>query len=500
MKSLFLAAMLAFIAMLASPVARADLYAAEAAAKAKDFARAFELFRELAELGNTYAQENIAVMYVNGEGVTRDNVLGYAWAVMAKEGGGGEAASGIVAQLEPHLNAAARARVAELQSRFGKAALQERLLPKSYIPGTVGKRPCGIRGPADPDDFVTDGPKREGISNSILVTAVLPRIDRAESGGGNPKAFYPVEAKRQRISGSVLVEAMVAPDGLARNVRASYSLPAGVFDEAARRVAMITAFTAPVENGVTVACTIRFKVSFSIRDVDKVEESPEQQKVLSDTRVKAEAGDPRSQLNYGLLLEMRSELDVDQLRSMEWFLKAAQGGLPTAQYLVGRQLLSDAEARLEANDSKGMAWLQMAADASQAEAQTLLANNLLRKNRGDPAGKAQDLLDKAAASGHRDGKFHLAGLLATGSDAARRDPRRALELLEQLKVELDFDPAFFEVRAAAHAMLGDFAEAREDQTMALRKAKKLGWNTQELQARQASYAASKTWTGDLFAY
>ncbi len=130
-----------------------------------------------------------------------------------------------------------------------------------------------------------------------------------------------------------------------------------------------------------------------------------------------------------------------------------------------------------------MAWLQMAADASQAEAQTLLANNLLRKNRGDPAGKAKDL-DKAAASGHRDGKFHLAGLLATGSDAARRDPRRPLELLEQLKVELDFDPAFFEVRTAAHAMLGDFAEARRIQRWRCGRRRTSMAILKDLQARQ----------------
>ena len=42
--------------------------------QAKEFAQAFELYRELAELGQPGAQENLAVMYVNGEGVPRDNV------------------------------------------------------------------------------------------------------------------------------------------------------------------------------------------------------------------------------------------------------------------------------------------------------------------------------------------------------------------------------------------------------------------------------------------
>jgi TonB family protein len=463
MKKTVVASILAFIAMMA-PTARADLYAAEAASQAKDFARAFELFRELAELGHTSSQENLAVMYVNGEGVKRDNVLGYAWAAMAKEGGGGEAAAGIIAQLDPHLNAAARARVAELQAQFGNAALQERLLPKTYAPDAVGTRPCRMRSVADPN------------------------------------AFFPVDLKRRGVSGTVLVEATVAPDGRARNVRALHSVPAGAFNEAGRRVALSNVYTPPVENGVKVACTIRFRVNFSVHAAGNgVAAGAEQQQILADLRTKAKAGDPRSQLTYGLTLQMRTDLNIDKERPVDWFLKAAQGGIPSAQYLVGRQLLAAAEAGLEPDDTKAVTWLQMAADAGQADAQTSLASYLLRKNSAG-SGKAQDLLEKAAASGHRDGRFYLAGLLATGPDAARRDPRRALGLLEQVQGELDFDPTFFEVRAAAHAQLGDYSRAQNDQKKALQRARKQGWDAKDQQSRLASYSASKPWTGNLFAY
>ena len=37
------------------------------------------------------AQENVAAMYVAGEGVKRDNVLGYGWALISRENGGGDA-------------------------------------------------------------------------------------------------------------------------------------------------------------------------------------------------------------------------------------------------------------------------------------------------------------------------------------------------------------------------------------------------------------------------
>ena len=104
------------IAALMPLTCRADLYAAAEAAQNQDFTRAFSLYREIAELGHAEAQENLAVMYVNGEGVKRDNVLGYAWAAIALENGGGEAAKGIITQLKPHLNPAARARIAEVQA------------------------------------------------------------------------------------------------------------------------------------------------------------------------------------------------------------------------------------------------------------------------------------------------------------------------------------------------------------------------------------------------
>src|SRR6185295_14256446 len=89
-------------AILAPIPAWADLYSAMAAAEKQDYAGAFEQFRELAEMGHPVAQENLAVMYVNGEGVKRDNVLGYAWAAISLENGGGDGAKSIVAQLEPH--------------------------------------------------------------------------------------------------------------------------------------------------------------------------------------------------------------------------------------------------------------------------------------------------------------------------------------------------------------------------------------------------------------
>jgi TonB family protein len=459
------ACLLALLTILTPVMSRADLYSASAAAEKKDFVRAFELYRELAELGQPYAQENLAVMYVSGEGVKRDNVLGYAWAALAIEnGGGGEAAKGIVAQLESHLNAASRSRIAEVQARFGKAALEARLLPTPHVPGKP-RNLCAMRVPANPD------------------------------------TYYPDDAKRQLISGAVLVEATVAPDGRARNARVWYSLPAKVFDEAGRRVAMNNTYTVPRENGVAVACTMRFKVHFKAHYAQGSGGDDEQKKLLADVRAKAESGDPRSQLTYGLLLEMRYDMNTQSENTVSWFLKSAQGGVLSAQYLVGMHTMASSVWAGPGDINKGLAWLQMAADGGQIDAQAALANYLLRtKPDADSLTKALNLLEKAAASDSRDGKYNLAAILATADDATRRNPKRALELLATMESEFEFDPTFFEIRAAADALLGDFEAAQKDQKLAMKRARKYGWNIDDLQARLARYEALKTWSGNLFSY
>ena len=51
----------------------------------RDFAQAFQLFRRAAEQGYAAAQNNLALMYANGQGVSRDFVSAYAWLDVAAE-------------------------------------------------------------------------------------------------------------------------------------------------------------------------------------------------------------------------------------------------------------------------------------------------------------------------------------------------------------------------------------------------------------------------------
>lgn len=452
---------LAMIAAFTAGLAKADLYAAGQAYDQKDFPKAFELYRELAELGEMHAQENLASMYVSGEGVQRDNVLGYAWASIAIDNGAGEDMKGIIDQLEPHMTTKARAKVDAVRAQFGHEALEKALMPNIFQGANYTDRePCRISKP----------------STSI----------------------YPQDAEWKGIQGIAYMELTVMPDGRARNPRVIYSVPANTFDEAARETVLKTEFTPARTKDGLVPCSMSLMIRYVMPDA-KAEDYPKLESFTQKTREQAEAGDPRSQMLYGLLLSGVPQLKQTRSDAMPWFLKSAQAGMPTAQYTVGYSMLQGWGC--ECDEPKGLIWLHKAAAADQSDAQVAPANYLLR---GDPTpesvAKARIWLERAAANKNRDGKFYLAALLAAGPDAASRDPVRSLSLLKDVMRDLDVDPTAFEIRAAANAMLGKFTDAKKDEAKALRMATKLGWDTVPQQARMRSYEQNAAWTGDLFAF
>jgi uncharacterized protein len=453
---------LALVAVLAATAARADLYSAEQAYDKKEYEKAFALYRELAELGQVTAQENLAIMYVNGEGVSRDNLAGYAWAVIAKENGGGAAAKGIIEQLDPHMTPGARKRVADMVAQYGKAALEEKLMPK-VLPGTnfsTQTTPC--------------------------------RLLKAAAN------VYPELAVRQGIQGHAYMEFTVMPDGRARNPRVVYAVPAEIFDESSRKLILRSEFTPATEKGVPVTCTMSLMVQYVVAGV-KDNDYEQLERFTKKTKKEAEAGDPRAQMLYGLLISGLPQFRQPRGDAMPYFVKAAQAGLPTAQFIVGYSSMMGWGC--ECSEPKGMVWLHKAASADQADAQVMLANYILR---GDPSeediAKAITWLERAVKAGNRDGKFYLAALLAAGVDEKRRDPQRALKILREVMRDVDDDPTAFEIRAAAHAMLGDYPQALKDQRKALKMAQTLGWETASQTMRLNNYSAGKPWAGDLLAF
>jgi TPR repeat protein len=457
------------VALQFTAAAHADLAGAQKAYAAKDFEGAFQQYLEVATLGNLAAQENLAAMYVGGEGVTRDNVLGYAWAVIARENGGTAATQNIIDQLQPHLDDRSRARVQAVIDDFGKAALAQRLLPAQI--------------PPDP----TSAPKDRC------------RMTRPT----NPDAFYPPAAKREDLSGAVLIEAVISPDGHVHRPYVWYSVPEGIFEQAGRGIAWTSGYSPKRIDGVAQQCAMRYKATFHASHTaadDRITDAYKKVQVL------AEQGDPRAQLLYGQLMFDRESALNSEKNPLDWYVKAAQAGLPYAQYLVGVELLfidrrSSTHAReIEAEKAKGLTWLQLAAANGRAEAKFALANYRLRK---DPAATSDATvfawLEDAAKAGHRDATLYLAALLAASPDASRRDPARALALVDLKHWDFEADPAAFEVIAAAYAQSAKFSDAVDAQQRAIRTAQKYRWNTAALDKRLETFQAGSAWTGNLMA-
>ena len=261
----------------------------------------------------------------------------------------------------------------------------------SLAPAHPAANPCSMRAPADPD------------------------------------YFYPDEAKRKMISGTVLVEATVAPDGRARNPRVWYSLPADVFDEAGRRVAIAQPLRAARENGVAVACTIRFKVRFTIAAADRAAATTaKQKKVLAEAQDKG--GGSEIQLATDVWARARNAPGLERRtrRSLDRLVAQGGAGRPSGG-AVSRRCASTLF-RPRESQRRAFSGCRLAADAGQADAQASLANYLLRNSpMRRRSAKRRTCSRRRRQSGNRDGKFLSRGVAGHRAGCRRRDPKRALE-------------------------------------------------------------------------
>jgi len=116
-------------------------------------------------------------------------------------------------------------------------------------------------------------------------------------------------------------------------------------------------------------------------------------------------------------------------------------------------------------------WLEKAAQADEPDAQVSLAEYLLREHAtSESTAGALTWLERASKQGNSTGKFILASVLAAAPVDHDRDPTRALALTDGIEHEFKHDPSFWEIRAAAKASQGKFADALKDQEKAISEA------------------------------
>lgn len=441
--------------------ARADLYSASSEYKAGDYAHALADFLTVAKLGQPLAQFNVAVMYETGRGAEQSDIHAYAWAMLAAENGQAGAKE-LADKIRPDLAPGSERVAGWITAAYTPAILGERLLPAAV--------------PSRSDELE----QRRWAKQCLPVS-----LDTL---------VYPEEARQKGMEGNVFIAFTLMPDGRARLPRVILDVPQGVFGAAARKSIFHDGFGPLPPGSPPIQCVSFYR--FIMRPGTSAYDYPGLNAYADKLLRSAQAGDPGSQLMYGMLLVGLPQLRKNSNAGLPWFLRAAQAGMPSAQFEVGYSLLVGIACARD--PGKAIKWLHMAADQNDPNAEVTLAMGAMKGSPGfGDIAQAKSWLEQAAAQENHDGELYLSALLAAAPDPRLRDPQRALGMSQKTFYAVEDDPTAFEVRAAAQAAEGSFVDAVKSEKKAISRAHSLGWDLSPLQARLAVYQAGKPWYGDL---
>lgn len=492
--------------------AHADLYGAVGEYKKGAYSDAFKDFMALAKLGQPTAQLDVARLYFIGRGVRQNYIYAYAWAHLAAQNGAA-GANEIADQLGPMLAPGSRQVAEQVTAAYTPDALGRTLLPEPLSPQAVGQQWQDMQKPPCWPVKVFD------------------------------PGFPPI-ARMNKNQGRVLVEYTVMPDGTARLPRVLYAYPPQEFEANAREAALRSryarragaaplrcvewedfslrdgytqsgGFTKPNGGGSAMGAQTSGTaidpnrlggmraggiLYFDNNRVPLPQSYGDLNRINTNLKYNADGGnDPRADLYYALLNEGAPELGGVPSTGLSWMVKAAQAGLPLAQFQVGYRLLIGLDCRPD--PAKALKWLQMAAAKHETTADVILAVRLLSGTPDATAtAAAKEWLEQAVAGGNEYGELYLSALLASAPEPQARDPKRALLLLDKIYVGVKDEPIAGEIRAAAQAGTGDFVDAIQSEQGAIAEAHKLGWDLAPLEQRLAVYAAHKPWYGDLLSF
>ena len=426
-----------------------SLEAATAAYGKRDFAAAHRGFLALARIGNGEAQYNLAVMLLNGEGVTRNVREGYAWLLCAQDYGIADAEpliAQIAAQVKPEVTARAR----ECVSMAGKAAALA-LVPRL--------------------------PARDYWSNNHGPTRL-----------GKPVSVFPDSAHSGDNIGWVEAELTIDVDGRVKDVWIFDSYPTGQFDVYALDAIRGLKHTPAIVGGkaAPVMTRMRWKYGFKGFDARDIQGIGETLKRLTQ---QAEAGAPTAQYVLYRLGDSFAELRP----GIDWLgfgRKALDGGFVAARFQGGYCAVVGVGDCLITDRAAGLDMVREAALTGTTTAQVALGRLAFAEGTDDGYARAVRWLEAARTKDDPWAARYLAAALLAFGDPARRDAPRAIALLEPLLATplMRDDPAVWQLAAVAYAQTGKPDLAVGAQEKAIVKAKRYDWPLEDLEVRRAAYA------------
>lgn len=253
----------------------------------QDFAKAVQWFRKAAEQGNADGQLAIGQMYEKGLGVPRDVVEAHKWMNLATSRAPSKGQKKFTDARDQIAQSMTAEQIAEAQKRAREwtesfDALAPPMAEARKATAEAGSPPAPL---ADAVGGVVGGIP-EGVIGGVVGGVVeIGQPDGVLRVGGDVKApvvlqrvepVYPEVARKARVSGIVILEAVIDRTGAVKDVRVLEGLPFGL-DEAAVDAVKQWRFAPATLNGQPVDVLFNLTVSFKIdtpKAVTQVEERP----------------------------------------------------------------------------------------------------------------------------------------------------------------------------------------------------------------------------------
>lgn len=456
-----------FIALFfAAPLVSANFNNAMKIYEAGEFERAQEAFETLAGIGDRDALFNLGVMHYRGEYFTRDPARGYALMFLAIENVNNADLTATVEKIYKSFSAQRRAAASlKIEALRPEYAFQE--VQKRIFPVPLADKDC--------------------VPELRAKDRVAPRYPRAEQVRGR--------------MGYTFMEMTVSPEGYARDITIDRST-SKYFTRESVKSAIQSRYEPPADGKPFYGHRWRFtyvlgrtKSHVTPIYTDRIK------KTMSASRREAEGGDVVAQYKYARSLnELRAfdkglkDIKLEYRDANRWFAESAKGGLPNAQFELGRNMVTGRGC--EQDRENGMKWIKAAAIGGLPTAQHLLAREADLLDRTDQNNLAMmSWLRTAALSEYYPAKLQLAWELAASTTPALRDGKEALSLLTE-KSETYFDKVrVLETQAAAHARMGNFGKAVKLQKKAIVEAQEYDWSIPAMADRLGLYEHEEAWVG-----
>lgn len=424
-------------------LATADFLDATEAYQAKDHQKAFKQFETLAKLGNHRAQFNLAVMYLNGEGVTKDLTQAYAWGKLASESGEPEFAqvSERVLQSTPKNKQEQLKNAADqLFQSYGTEAIQAQLAPISLI--------------EQPD-----------------LKAVKMHINNRVA----PK--YPLPALKAGKQGWATVLLDIYPDGSVRNVSIIEAFPDDTFNEASIEAVKSFTFSLESDQPITHVIQARQTIEFQIqtrRGENNLKATYKER--LDQLQSLAEKNHPQAQYLYAMagnanLLHAQDRLSDEEVN--DWLLHSAQNGYIDAQYMLGKNILYGKGC--QANNEKGFKWLLLAAESGHDKASRELYQ-LQKRGQAQSKTPTHFWLKQSAESGNPESELEYANYLLTDESKTSKSLATAEMYLKQYTKNRKKGVRWYQIAAKLENQKGNEKKAQKYSQKAEKLAEKLGWD------------------------